>query len=148
MHGAQMEKKMSVNSGRGLLRLSLASMFLMSASTFSVSALAQDGDERTGKGEGAEIEEIIVSGIRASERAAIDIKRLGSGVAVIPDETDGGVELQKLRERYRSQTIHLEAMQKRVEELSNAVASLRRQRDVRTKMLNAVLLNELDFYGS
>lgn len=72
------------------------------------------------------------------------IKRLGAGAKpAIPDETD----FSNLRSQYTSQGEHLEDLKRRNRELAGAVESLRRQRDVRTKMINAVLLDELEDHG-
>jgi len=71
---------MSFNKGKLLARVSMTSMLIMSASTVSISAYAQEDNTAAAERGSTEIEEVIVTGIRASERAAIDIKRLGSGV--------------------------------------------------------------------
>jgi hypothetical protein len=75
------------------------------------------------------------------------IKRLGSGVVVIPDETEQSFDVSRLRSENKSLGVHLEELKKRNQELTEAVTSLRRQRDVRTKMLNAVLHDELEDHG-
>jgi hypothetical protein len=58
-----------------------------------------------------------------------------------------GFDVSRLRSENKSLGMHLEELKKRNQELSGAVESLRRQRDVRTKMLNAVLLDELEDHG-
>ncbi len=75
-----MENKMSFTKGKLLARLGKTSLLMVGVVSFSVSANAQDSDNEADARKNADIEEVIVTGIRASERAAVDIKRLGSGV--------------------------------------------------------------------
>ncbi len=71
---------MSRKTGKKLAHLSVASLLIMSASVFPMSAFAQDGDAAVAEDEDAVLEEVVVTGIRASERLAVDIKRDSSRV--------------------------------------------------------------------
>jgi len=70
---------MSGKTGKKLAHLSVASLLMMSASVFPMSAYAQDSDAAV-EDEDEVLEEVIVTGIRASERLAVDIKRNSRGV--------------------------------------------------------------------
>ena len=66
---------MSRKTGKKLAHLSVAGLLMMSASVFPISAYAQDGEAAVTEDEDAVLEEVVVTGIRSSERAAVDIKR-------------------------------------------------------------------------